>query len=553
MDESTADGSIDEITRESASGGAGRAPVDLLLFSDGTGNLGGVTQNTNVWRLFTMLDIHDPERPVRTFYDDGLGTNSFILKKAVGLAFGAGLSQNVRDLYTFLVKNYRPGDRIYLFGFSRGAYTIRVLADMVCKMGIWKSEDYFSVEKSRARKQVRAVLREYRAIEKDPQWHKNSPQFWQDVAVEFLGVWDTVDAVGMPVDELKWLFRVREYPFVPRRWRLRQWGFSDHDLHPKVKLARQALSIDDDRWTFHPNVWNEEPGRIDQVWFAGAHSNIGGGYPKDGLSYVTLDWMLTEMATHLESAGPRLIPGKLDEVRQCANGFDRHYEPRRGLGRSYRYRPRRLEDLQRHTQSRYTRLLNAMFPAIPTAAHSQVSTLKLHRSVWERIQLATQGYAPLFLPAPDSRVQVMEVAREADGNVERPWRYPLLNGRQQQSLNRWVAARQAAYLSYAIPAIWLVILALALPMSESLRFNYCEPGYELEVTASLAYLLDVFQCNPRVHGTLLLIALGGGGLSLLLGGMIRSESASAWQKQITRWRARRRRRDGGSAQTGASQ
>lgn len=197
-----------------------REPIDLLLFSDGTGNHGGVTQNTNVWRLYNMLDIQNERHSVRTFYDDGIGTNSNIAIKSMGLAFGYGLSNNVCDLYTFLVKNYLPGDRIFLFGFSRGGYTIRVLAALVCQMGIWCDDQFFAAEKSQAKKTIKLILREYRAIDKDPLWDDNALRFRHQVPIQFLGVWDTVDAVGMPVDELKWLFRIREYRFVPRQWRL---------------------------------------------------------------------------------------------------------------------------------------------------------------------------------------------------------------------------------------------------------------------------------------------------------------------------------------------
>lgn len=511
-------------------------PIDLLLFSDGTGNHGGVTQNTNVWRLYNMLDIHNARHKVRTFYDDGIGTNSNILSKVMGLAFGYGLSRNVCDLYTFLVKNYLPGDRIFLFGFSRGAYTIRVLADLVCTMGIWCDDQYFSCEKGEAKKSINMILQEYRAIEKDPQWRFNGLRFQIDVPIKFVGVWDTVDAVGMPIDELKWLFRIREYSWVPRRWRLRQWGFSDHNLNPQVEHARQALSIDDDRWTFHPNVWNEDPDRIEQVWFAGAHSNIGGGYPKDGLSLLSLDWMLSEMERVLGDAMPPVLLRKREEAAQRANAFDRHYEARRGFGRLYRYRPRRLEDLSRHRESQYTHFLNSLFPKVENQSAHPLTTIKIHRSVWRRIELATQNYAPLFLPPTESELEVIEVdvANSKTKAVRHhEWTHPRLNLQQQAHLDKWVKLRQLSYLVYAIPAILMLALLILLYFSPSLRAAYCGNS-ELIASASPAFLLEIIRCNPGVSYPILALIAVAGIVSRVMGKLISAKSFAFWQSSISK-------------------
>lgn len=515
-----------------------RDPIDLLLFSDGTGNHGGVTQNTNVWRLYNMLDIHNDQHQVRTFYDDGIGTNSNAVIKAMGLAFGYGLSNNVCDLYTFLVKNYLPGDRIFLFGFSRGAYTIRVLAALICKMGIWCEDQFFAAQKSEAKKTIKLILQEYRAIEKDPFWNNNALRFQHAIPIQFVGVWDTVDAVGMPVDELKWLFRIREYSFVPRQWRLRQWGFSDHNLHPQVRHARQALSIDDDRWTFHPNVWNEDPDRIEQVWFAGSHSNIGGGYPKDGLSLVSLDWMLSEMEGVLGGAMPPLLPGKRQDVRQRANAFDRHYEPRKGFGRLYRYRPRRLVDLHLHRESGYTKFLNSLFPEVDNTSIHPPSTIKLHNSVWHRIELATQGYAPLFLPSTQGELALMEATstpKQAISEPARKWHHPQPSQEQQGRINKWVLLRQLSYLVYAIPAILILVFTSALYFSPTLRAAWC-PGGDLVPSVSLGFLLDAIRCQPGLgYPALALIAIGGLA-SRAIGKYINALSFSSWQQSITEYK-----------------
>ena len=113
-------------------------PKNIVLCSDGTGNSAGKSRGTNVYRLFQAVDIHNSpnERKQVAFYDDGVGTDSFKPLKLLGGAFGFGLFRNVRELYKFLVQNYEPGDSIFLFGFSRGAFTVRLLASMVCHCGL---------------------------------------------------------------------------------------------------------------------------------------------------------------------------------------------------------------------------------------------------------------------------------------------------------------------------------------------------------------------------------------------------------------------------------
>src|SRR5439155_18452003 len=111
----------------------------IVLLSDGTGNSAASPFKTNVWRLYQALDQSTPGAgQVRqiVFYDDGVGTESFKPLKLLGLAFGVGLSNNVKALYTFLCRNYTPGDGIFLFGFSRGAFTVRILAGLIVRCGL---------------------------------------------------------------------------------------------------------------------------------------------------------------------------------------------------------------------------------------------------------------------------------------------------------------------------------------------------------------------------------------------------------------------------------
>ena len=290
--------------------------ANIVLLSDGTGNSAAKFFKTNVWRTYQALDLAPGSGQV-AFYDDGVGTSSFRPLALLGGALGLGLRRNVRDLYSFLCRNYRDGDQIFCFGFSRGAFTIRTLAGMIAGQGVIDGRTLTPDElerqvdaafkadrrdyKTRSRKALGTL---WRKMKREPAARQSAtalePQppvpgrFMPKIA--FLGVWDTVDAYGLPIDELKrglddWLLGL---------------SFPDQDLSPIVQRACHALSIDDERHTFHPVLWNEKfekeverfqpqlRGRLKQVWFAGVHSNVGGGYGKDGLAYVSLNWMLAE-------------------------------------------------------------------------------------------------------------------------------------------------------------------------------------------------------------------------------------------------------------------
>ncbi|NIR60238.1 MAG: DUF2235 domain-containing protein, partial [Gammaproteobacteria bacterium] len=169
-----------------------------------------------------------------------------------------------------------------------------------------------------------------------------------------------------------------------------------------VRHARQALALDDERRTFHPNVWHRDPRpgaaasddaleTLEQVWFAGAHSNVGGGYPKDGLAYVTLDWMMGELE-HLYRGDIALLGGARRQVREAANSFDRLYDPRKGPAALYRYSPRRPVWFHEGVDDIYDRFFKT------PAAEPPSDGIAIHASVWDRVERGSQAYAPLFLP-----------------------------------------------------------------------------------------------------------------------------------------------------------
>jgi len=332
----------------------------IVLCSDGTGNRGGKSRGTNVWRLFNAVDRYHPKVPQVAFYDDGVGTERLRWLKLAAGAFGWGLSRNVRELYSHLVTSYEPEeDRIFLFGFSRGAFTVRVLAGMLCKCGLWDRAQY--LESPERERTVRRILGAYRQVgTAELEALRAEGKRFHDVPIEMVGVWDTVDAVGVPVEELReWLDDGYRALFGRRLY-----GFHDRHLHPRVRHGYQALAIDDERATFHPNVWEPRNG-VEQVWFAGAHSNVGGGYPKDAMALVTLDWMMGKARRH----GLRFVRGTRAGYRSASDVHGKLYDSRAGVSAYYRYRPRDLGEI----------------PLV-------------HHSVYERIERMREGYAPGNIP-----------------------------------------------------------------------------------------------------------------------------------------------------------
>jgi len=383
---------------------------NIVLFSDATGKSAAKPFKTNVWRVYQAIDTVPPTDPqVRrqiAFYDEGVGTDNIKPLAILGGAFGLGVWTNVRDLYTFVCRNYRPGDQIYAFGFSRGAFTIRLLVGLIGRCGIVQAKpdseaklleavqmDYEAYRRDfliRASKQ-RGLI--YHHLLKPPRFHPKKSgrrnalialpecdtiQFEIDIA--FLGVWDTVDAYGMPVDVLK---------LAIDRW-VWPMSFADRELSPRVRMARHALSLDEERPTFRPVLWNEvpeavadpgdrralNPQQVQQVWFAGVHANVGGGYADDGLAHVALDWMMGEA----EQAQLRFLPGAREAVHERADAHGEHYDSRSGLAGYYRYGPRRVAELCNDGDHKV-----------------QVPTVRVHTAVFDRIARHQVDYAPVSL------------------------------------------------------------------------------------------------------------------------------------------------------------
>ncbi|MEI9811917.1 MAG: DUF2235 domain-containing protein [Acidobacteriota bacterium] len=363
---------------------------NIIICSDGTGNTAIKGRGTNVFKLFEAVDLnghrsHPKLDPQIAIYDDGVGTETLKPLKLIGGAFGYGMKRNVLDLYKGLVRIYDPGDQIFLFGFSRGAFTVRTLADFIAKCGVLRWEETRTA--SGLQKEVNAAYEVYRESYRTTLWrilHRKSERDVEKDAlaltsafraehachiagIHFMGVWDTVDSVGGPFHLSDFVNGV-----------VRRFKFPDYRLSATTKYAAQALSIDDARAAFVPRLWEEREG-IEQVWFAGVHSNVGGGYPKQGMSLVALDWMLQQA----EARGLRMLREDRVWCAAHANVDDKLYDSRSGAGVFYRWLPREMQAL--------------------TISQNAGLRPNVHVSVLERIAHGTDGYAPGTL-APDIRV-----------------------------------------------------------------------------------------------------------------------------------------------------
>ncbi len=248
---------------------------------------------TNVLRLARAIKpIGENQIPQQVFYDWGVGS---YYDPVMGGITGKGLHKNIMDDYRYIVQNYSLGDELYLFGFSRGSYTIRCLCGLINNCGIVKRPEASLIQKAfnHYKRNGAAYAPEGTESIKFRNQHSHESR-----EIKFVGVWDTVGAMGIPISFLG-LFDDED-------------EFYDTKIGKNVRIARHALAIDEHRSDFEPTIWNlKENMDLQQVWFAGAHSNIGGSYKpdKDGslLSDNALAWMIKEaqraeltIETHLE-------------------------------------------------------------------------------------------------------------------------------------------------------------------------------------------------------------------------------------------------------------
>jgi uncharacterized protein (DUF2235 family) len=289
---------------------------NLVVCCDGTSNEFGDTR-TNVVRLVQTLEQHPESQLV--YYDPGVGTlpepglftgAAKTVSRWLGLAFGVGLMKNVEEAYTFLMNTWRPGDRVFLFGFSRGAYTVRVLAGLLRQLGLLSPGQ---------QQLIPYAIRLYRATpNKDRGSEKDKARYWRlcgefrntfaqpipnrntrNFPVHFLGVWDTVSSVG-------WVWNPKRFAYT-----------AENDCVAKI---RHAVALDERRGFFRQNLFHPVSPAADgsaqdlvERWFAGFHCDIGGGYGGwcGGLWRVAFDWMVEEAI----AAGLRVDQDRLGEIR----------------------------------------------------------------------------------------------------------------------------------------------------------------------------------------------------------------------------------------------
>ncbi len=441
----------------------------IVLLSDGTGNSAAKVWRTNVWRTFEALDLSGTDQVA--FYDDGVGTSSFKPLAILGGAFGFGLKRNVIDLYKFACRNWRDdSDELFGFGFSRGAFTIRVVMGLILNQGLVAADSeadltrkakaayrQYRRERFHTFLRIEDVFRSLRDLFLPKGYDKRNNR--QVNHIRFIGVWDTVAAYGLPLDEMtrgvsRWIWPL-ELP--------------NHTLDcARVRRACQALSLDEPRTTFHPELWDERGAapltprddgkryladeQISQVWFAGVHSNVGGGYPDDALAYIPLVWMMTEaqrcgLRFKSDQSQPAADPDPFKNAISMCDKDGRLYDPRKGLGSYYRYGPRKLAELCRYRFSRKDEVV--------------IERPKVHASAFKRIASRSQGYAPVGLP------KTYDVVTE-DGLVLTPDQYgfessagALARSETQEHVWNEVWKRRLVYFATVGATAWLLLYPLA--------------------------------------------------------------------------------------------
>ncbi|MBF9002508.1 DUF2235 domain-containing protein [Vibrio nitrifigilis] len=307
--------------------------ANIVVCSDGTWNRpeDDISKDfpSNVLKLARGVSPLGQQTRQHVFYDWGLG--AYHDKWSAGIT-GHGIHKNILDGYRYIVHNYEPGDKIYLFGFSRGAYSMRALAGLIHNCGILRREHANMISKAWH------IYKDY-----SPSCHPQGATaltFKRELAhqentVHFVGVWDTVGALGIPFGMLG-LFDGKD-------------EFYDTKMGPNVRIARHALSIDEQREDFEPTLWLPREGvDLKQIWFAGVHGDVGGSYAPDhdsgySVADISLRWMLTEA----QKAGLDFEPHLWDSLTEGEHG--QLHESRASLYRFKRPLHRRLNVPDRPT------------------------------------------------------------------------------------------------------------------------------------------------------------------------------------------------------------
>jgi uncharacterized protein (DUF2235 family) len=280
----------------------------IVICADGTWNLRDqVDEDTGKRRPTNVTKIARAIKPLSqsnvhqvVFYHDGLGTRGGA-DKLKGGGFGEGIEDIIRNLYRNILYNYVAGDELYLFGFSRGAYTVRTLAGFMNRVGlVEKNDDYY-------------VLDLYdcyagQCAEGSEKWikaHRHITEKRPCPPITMIGVWDTVGALGAPGG-------------IGRLLDDGKHEYHDVMLNPAIENAYHAMAIDEMRTPFKPTLWQRPDnwnGKLEQAWFPGVHSNVGGSYTPDGLANEALHWIVEKA----ENLGLEMDSGYLEHFTPCFN------------------------------------------------------------------------------------------------------------------------------------------------------------------------------------------------------------------------------------------
>jgi uncharacterized protein (DUF2235 family) len=513
----------------------------IIVLSDGTGNAAAKVWRSNVWRTFELLDLTGSDQVAR--YDDGVGTSAFKPLAILGGAFGWGLKRNVLDLYKFLCRHYDNDAEIFAFGFSRGAFTIRVLLGLVNTRGLVS----FTSEADLTAK-TKAAYRAYRAeryhtvhrMEAVFRWIRDAVlrlagkrpydrnQSRPVTSIRFVGLWDTVAAYGLPIEEMtrgvsQWLWPL-ELP--------------DRTLSPKIKRACHALALDDERTTFHPLLWTEsteaprpvqdltrlEDERLSQVWFPGVHSNVGGGYPDDSLAHLAFYWMIGEAdKCGLKfKASPNLDPDAFLRAKSARDKDGRQYDPRQGVGGYYRYGPRKIQDLS-----------HARFSSVKGDA-VDIDLPKIHESAFKRVR-GTNVYAPIGLPAKYAVIDDQEWVLTGAANPYETPAQAQARANAQEGVWDTVWKRRVVYFLTVASSFYLILFPVIYKTEKANEFSspirwVSELLRMIEgfLPGFAKWWINPFATNPASFLAGVVVSAIFIGLGIRLGGQITDRMLALW-------------------------
>jgi uncharacterized protein (DUF2235 family) len=288
----------------------------IAIFCDGTWNTPDKSEDgklcqTNVVKMANALSSVSSDGTAQMlYYDTGIGSEGKMSKRVFDGATGFGISGKILQAYRFVINNYEPGDELFLFGFSRGAFTVRSLSGLIRNSGILKTVNLNLVEKAYSIYRSRHPRFQPREIEAT--LFRRTYAVEETTRIKFIGVWDTVGALGNPLFMKSILSRRNQ--------------FHDTDLSSRVDHAFHALAVDEKRKNFEATLWHQQPGIkeqvLEQVWFPGVHSDVGGGYPETGLSDIALQWMLQKaMSCKLSFERITANPDSTARMHETYTGF----------------------------------------------------------------------------------------------------------------------------------------------------------------------------------------------------------------------------------------